>query len=141
MDDECVPAFVPGSDPPGTLYGFSRAEWQAAADRFPAVLGEPMAHWDQMTDLALAGHLPGLAFEELLALARTVPGAARRIVARFAWSADKLPDSAATVAKWCAKSAAEGSPVPDYVAETWLEELDRHLRTVREIVRCAEEPG
>ena len=84
MCDACDrAAYDPEHDPLGTLYGFTRAEWVEAAERYGGSAASIVALWDRVMRIRDDGQNPGVNLEALVALARLSPAHARRVVARL----------------------------------------------------------
>ena len=137
--DECAPAFIPGRDPPATLYGFALSEWMAAAARFGEAAAMVVEHWEPLTRAVMAGQTIGISSESFLALAQVSPSFAKRIVARFELPAlASFPDVESILAEWVAKAAASGeAPSPEAV-DSWRVHLAQQVKNIREIRRLAE---
>lgn len=146
---ECAPAFDPARDPPDSLYGFTRAEWSAAA-QWSETVTRLVAGWDRATQYAVAGELIGLDMGAFVALARLSTDHARRVIARLD------PGFTSDYAAYVLDTGPDGEPSEAYLRRVFpylldstmlpeqraanLRDLQRQIEDAAEIFRLAQVP-
>ena len=97
---DCASQYDPASDPPDTFYGFTLAEWSAAAQHSGGAAADVVTSWPAIMESVQVGGLVGVSMAAFVDLARLGPAYAVRVVTRLdpAFSQDSQALAAALAA-------------------------------------------